>query len=176
MNSKRDRVEALQGNIVDMNVDAIVNAANNMLQGGAGVDGAIHKAAGRELLAECLALGGCRTGEAAITSGYNLKAKWVIHTVGPVWRGGKRGEDEKLAMCYRNCLRLAAERALETIAFPAISTGTFGYPVDRAAMIALHETLRFVSMNEAVRKIFFVCLDPTTFETYSRDIDRLFGQ
>ena len=176
MNSKRDRIEAVHGNIVDMDVDAVVNAANNMLQGGGGVDGAIHRAAGKELLVECLKLDGCRTGEALITSGYDLKAKWVIHTVGPVWRGGKRGEDEKLAMCYRNCLKLAAERSLETIAFPAISTGTFGYPVDRAAMIALHESLRFVTMNEAVRKIFFVCLDSATFEIYSKDIDRLFGQ
>lgn len=163
-----DRVEIIVGNIAGMEVDAIVNAANNSLLGGAGVDGAIHAAAGRELFMECMKLDGCATGEAKITGGHNLNAKWIIHTVGPIWKNGGRREDEKLANCYRNCLALAAEHAIESIAFPAISTGAYGFPVERASQIAMKETLHFLSGNETVRKVIFVCFDAESFEIYQK--------
>ena len=126
------RMTVVQGDITKQEVDAIVNAANEALRGGGGVDGAIHRAAGRELKAECKKIGGCPTGEARITKGYRLPASYVIHTVGPVWRGGDRGEPEKLAACYRNSLKLAAENGVRTIAFPGISTGVYGYPLEEA--------------------------------------------
>src|SRR5918911_2753135 len=139
-----NRLQIIQGDITQLAVDAIVNAANSSLLGGGGVDGAIHRAAGPGLMDECRALGGARTGEAKITRGHRLPARHVIHAVGPVWRGGRHGEDELLASCYRTSLRLAADVGLRSIAFPAISTGAFGFPLERAARIALGETKRFL--------------------------------
>ena len=133
-------------------MDAIVNAANTTLLGGGGVDGAIHRAAGPELLAECRTLGGCATGQAKITRGYKLPAKWVIHTVGPVWRDGNHGEEELLASCYRSCFALVEQQGIKTVAFPSISTGAYGFPMERAARIALRETKHFLEQNRSVRK------------------------
>jgi O-acetyl-ADP-ribose deacetylase (regulator of RNase III) len=158
-----------QGDITRQQVDAIVNAANRSLLGGGGVDGAIHRAAGPELLHECRLLGGCETGQAKITRGYRLPAGSVIHTVGPVWRGGGSGEAELLASCYRNSLALARARGLRSIAFPAISTGIYGYPVDQATRIALEETRRFVEANpDALDEVVFVCFGQPAFDTYVR--------
>jgi len=161
-----DRVEIVRGDITACDVDAIVNAANESLLGGGGVDGAIHRAAGRELLAECRTLGGCPTGEARITRGYNLKARHVIHTVGPVWHGGSRGEPELLARCYRNSLALAAANGLCTIAFPSISTGAYGYPIEKACRIALAETLRFLESDATIEKVVFVCFSERDLKEY----------
>ena len=138
------RIEVVEGDITKQTVDAIVNAANTTLLGGGGVDGAIHRAAGPELLAECRTLGGCATGQAKITKGYRLPAKWVIHTVGPVWRDGQHGEDDLLASCYRSCFALAEQHGIRTIAFPSISTGAYGFPMERAARIAVRETKAFL--------------------------------
>jgi len=168
-----DRLEARQANIVTLQVDAIVNAANTTLLGGGGVDGAIHRAAGPELLAECRALGGCRTGEAKITRGYRLPAKHVIHTVGPVWNGGKRREPELLASCYRSSLTLAHENQLRTVAFPAISCGVYGYPLEKAVMIAVRETFGFTSKHPDFEKIIFACFDRITLDIYAQELDRL---
>jgi O-acetyl-ADP-ribose deacetylase len=159
------RVE--QGDITRQQVDAIVNAANSSLLGGGGVYGAIHRAAGPELLAECRLLGGCETGQAKITRGYRLPAGSVIHTVGPVWRGGGEGEPELLGSCYRNSLALARENELRTIAFPAISTGIYGYPVDQATRIALGETRRFVEASpDALDEVVFVCFGQPAYDAY----------
>ena len=160
------RIAVVVGDITALDVDAIVNAANSSLLGGGGVDGAIHRAAGRGLLEDCRALGGCPTGEARITGGYNLPAKHVIHTVGPVWGGGGRGEDELLASCYRNSLRLAGENGVKTIAFPAISTGVYRFPPDRAARIAVREVRAFLEDNRSVESVTFVCFAPGTREAY----------
>ncbi|MFN7138327.1 MAG: O-acetyl-ADP-ribose deacetylase [Limisphaerales bacterium] len=160
------RVEVVEGNIVRLQVEALVNAANESLLGGGGVDGAIHQAAGPELLAECRTLNGCATGEAKITKGYRLPAKWVIHTVGPIWRGGRNGEDGLLARCYRNSLALAAERNIESIAFPSISTGLYRFPMDRAAEIALKETIAFLQKNSFPRKVVFVCYGRDAWSLY----------
>jgi O-acetyl-ADP-ribose deacetylase (regulator of RNase III) len=160
------RVEVLQGDITHLKVDAIVNAANENLLGGGGVDGAIHRVAGPELLAECRTLGGCPTGQAKMTKGYGLPATWVIHTVGPVWRGGQHQEDELLASCYRSCLNLAAQNRIKTIAFPAVSTGAYGFPVQRAAEIAFLEIQTFLLKNDLIEKIIKVCFDATTFKVY----------
>ncbi len=162
-----------QGDITTFDVDAIVNAANTSLLGGGGVDGAIHEAAGPHLLEECEKIGGCPTGEARITRGYRLKARHVIHTVGPVWGGGTRGEDNLLASCYRNALRLAAEHGLRTIAFPAISTGVYRFPLERATAIALRETKHFLEGHpDAFERVIFVCFDGATLAAYEKGLAR----
>jgi len=167
-----ERMEAVQGDITRMKVDAIVNAANRTLLGGGGVDGAIHRAAGPELRQECATLGGCETGQAKITKGYRLPAKHVIHTVGPVWRGGKRNEDQLLADCYRNSLRLAVENGAKTVAFPAISTGVYGFPPDRACRIAVRTVREFLSGEPGIEKVYFVCFDAGTYDLYLRELSR----
>ena len=163
-----NRIEIVQGDITRLDVDAIVNAANRLLLGGGGVDGAIHRAAGPGLLEECRGLHGCRIGEARITSGYALPARHVIHTVGPVWRGGERDEEALLAACYRNSLGLAVRHSLKTIAFPAISTGVYGYPLDRATRIAVSETIQFLAANETLERVVFVCFDERTYLAYDQ--------
>ena len=160
------RLVIINGDITTMEVDAIVNAANNSLLGGGGVDGAIHRAAGPELLEECKMLNGCKTGEAKVTKGYKLPAKYVIHTVGPVWEGGEKGEDELLASCYKNSLRIAEEMGLKTIAFPSISTGAYRYPINRAARIAVNEISNFLETSKNISKVFIVCFDSKTFDSY----------
>jgi O-acetyl-ADP-ribose deacetylase (regulator of RNase III) len=162
------RIAVVQGDITHETTDAIVNAANTTLLGGGGVDGAIHRAAGPELLQECRALGGCPTGEARITQGYRLRARRIIHTVGPVWSGGQRGEDALLAECYRNSFRLAAEHGLRTLAFPSISTGAYRFPVERAARIAIAETRRALEQYPDIAQVRFVCFDAATREAYQR--------
>jgi O-acetyl-ADP-ribose deacetylase len=161
-----ERVIVVEGDITKQEVDAIVNAANSSLLGGGGVDGAIHRAAGPRLVEECRRLGGCRTGQAKITKGYNLPAKWVIHTVGPVWHGGVRREDELLASCYRTSLELALEMGIRTIAFPAISTGVYGFPLERATAIAVREVRSFLEKNPALERVVFVCFGKYTYERY----------
>jgi O-acetyl-ADP-ribose deacetylase len=162
----KNRIEVIQGDITAQKVDAIVNAANSTLLGGGGVDGAIHRAAGPRLLEECRKLRGCNTGEAKITKGYSLPAHWVIHTVGPVWKGGSAGEDFLLAECYRNCLRLAQESRIPTIAFPSISTGAYGFPIERAAKIAVAEIRNFLANNSLPKQVFLVCFDSHTYLSY----------
>ena len=162
----RERIELVQGDITELAVDAIVNAANNSLLGGGGVDGAIHRAAGPGLLEECANLGGCPTGEARITGGYNLPAKYVIHTVGPVWFGGGNDEDALLAACYRNSMALAAEHVLRTIAFPAISTGVYGFPKERATKIAVREVVAALERHEAIEMVTFVAFSERDYGVY----------
>ncbi|HJQ23510.1 MAG TPA: O-acetyl-ADP-ribose deacetylase [Blastocatellia bacterium] len=162
----KERIEIIQGDITKLHVDAIVNAANSSLLGGGGVDGAIHRAAGPELVQECQRLGGCKTGEAKLTGGYRLPAKHVIHTVGPVWRGGGQGEPELLASCYRNSLQLAVKQAIKTIAFPAISCGIYGYPVEEAVEIALRETHDFLSRHQEIAKVIFACFEANVYQAY----------
>jgi O-acetyl-ADP-ribose deacetylase (regulator of RNase III) len=161
-----ERLSIVRGDITRQEVDAIVNAANTSLLGGGGVDGAIHRAAGPELLAECRGLGGCGTGEAKITHGYRLPARWVIHTVGPFWSGGQRGEDELLASCYRHSLELAAERGLRTIAFPSISTGAYHFPVERAARIAVREVRAFLERSPLPERVTLVTYSPADEAAY----------
>lgn len=168
----KQRIELVQGDITKQKVDAIVNAANTTLLGGGGVDGAIHRAAGTKLLEECRTLGGCSTGDAKITKGYNLPAKWVIHTVGPVWHGGKSREDELLASCYRRSLELAAEKGLRTVAFPAISTGAYGFPLERATQIAVREVADFLEEHSAIEKVVFVCFDKYAYDGYAKALKR----
>ncbi|MCX6329996.1 MAG: O-acetyl-ADP-ribose deacetylase [Bacteroidia bacterium] len=169
---KVKRVELIKGDITNLNVDAIVNAANNSLLGGGGVDGAIHKAAGPELFIECENLKGCTTGQAKITKGYKLKAKHIIHTVGPVWYGGYRDEPDLLASCYQSSLKLAKENKIKTIAFPGISTGIYGFPKDLAAVIAINETKRFINKYSYPQKVIFVAYDDDSFETYRNLLDK----
>ena len=159
-------IKILQGDITRLDVDAIVNAANTSLLGGGGVDGAIHRAAGPELLEECKTLNGCTTGEAKITKGYNLPAKYVIHTVGPVWHGGKNNEEELLANCYRNTLKLAVENGISSIAFPAISTGVYHFPLEKATEIAIGETQKFLNEYNFINKVIFAVFDEKTFNVY----------
>ena len=169
----REKLQALQANIVTLEVDAIVNTANTTLLGGGGVDGAIHRAAGPELKAECRTLGGCPTGHAKITLAYRLPAKHVIHTVGPVWNGGKRGEPGLLASCYRSSFKLALEHKLKTIAFPAISCGVYGYPLEQAVVIAVRESAEFVAQHGDIESVIFACFDHTTLEAYQTELNRL---
>jgi O-acetyl-ADP-ribose deacetylase (regulator of RNase III) len=161
------RLQIIEGDITTLAVDAIVNAANSSLLGGAGVDGAIHKAAGPGLLAECRTLGGCPPGEARITGGYELPARHVIHTVGPIWRGGGQGETETLAHCYRNSLALALKYDLRSIAFPSISTGAYGFPIRRAARIALRTILGVLDNNSALERVLCVCYNRADFDEYN---------
>jgi O-acetyl-ADP-ribose deacetylase (regulator of RNase III) len=163
-------IEIVEGDITKQKVDAIVNAANTSLLGGGGVDGAIHRAAGPDLLEECRTLHGCPTGDAKLTRGYRLPAPWVIHTVGPVWRGGNHSEDELLASCYRKSLELAVHSGIRTVAFPAISTGIYGFPLERATRIAVREVCAFLEKKTSLEKVLFVCFDSHTRECYQKII------
>ncbi|MDY6800124.1 MAG: O-acetyl-ADP-ribose deacetylase [Bacteroidota bacterium] len=160
------KIELIQDDITKLEVDAIVNAANKSLLGGGGVDGAIHRAAGSELLEECKTLNGCQTGKAKITKGYHLPAKFVIHTVGPVWHGGQNNESELLANCYNNSLKLALQNNIKTIAFPNISTGVYGFPKDKAAEIAIKTVTDFLNHNNKIEKVYFVCFDNENYNLY----------
>jgi O-acetyl-ADP-ribose deacetylase (regulator of RNase III) len=170
-----ERVQIVQGDITKQGVDAIVNAANTSLLGGGGVDGAIHKAAGPELLEETRKIGGCPTGEARGSKGYRLPAKWVIHTVGPVWTGGHKNEEELLASCYRNSFAAARELGVKTIAFPSISTGAYGFPLQRATEIAMEETKKCLATDETLSMVVFVCFGEKVYNTYQEVLKRVFG-
>jgi O-acetyl-ADP-ribose deacetylase (regulator of RNase III) len=162
------RLRAIRADIITLDVDAIVNAANRSLLGGGGVDGAIHRAAGPELLAECRTLGGCATGDVRITGGYRLKARHVIHAVGPVWRGGSHGEPEALASCYRRALALAAAHGLRSVAFPSISTGIYGYPIERAAPLAVTTVQEAMAVASSVEQVIFCCFSAADLDVYER--------
>ena len=169
----RDRISVVEGDITKLQVDAIVNAANTSLLGGGGVDGAIHRAAGPELLAECRTLGGCATGSAKITQGYKLPAKWVIHAVGPVWGGGGKGEDDLLAGCYRTALALARDEGADSIAFPAISTGVYRFPLERATRIAVSTVLAELGANPKPARVVFACFSKDAVAVYNAVIEEL---
>ena len=169
------KIQIIQGDITKQAVDAIVNAANCSLLGGGGVDGAIHRAAGPELLAECRTLNGCATGQAKITKGYRLPAKYVIHTPGPVWHGGSRGEAELLASCYRSCLTLAREHGCKTVDFPSISTGVYHFPLEQAAEIAISTIAEFLETAPELQRVRMVCFDERTKAHYDRALARLEG-
>ena len=172
----RERIEAVRDDIVKQEVDAIVNAANNSLLGGGGVDCAIHSAAGPGLLEEFRKLNGCPTGEARLTKGYNLPAKWVIHTVGPIWKGGTHGEDEMLALCYQNSLVLAEHYGIRTVAFPSISTGAYGFLVERASRIAVCEIKFFLERSTTIEKVVLVCFNKKTCQCYSMAVEEIVGK
>jgi len=172
----RERVTVVEGDITEQYVDAIVNAANETLLGGGGVDGAIHRVAGPGLLGECRRLGGCQTGDAKITAGYNLPARFVIHAVGPVWRGGGHGEDDLLASCYTRSLELAEANGIKTIAFPAISTGAYGFPLPRATVIAVRAVLSFLSRSDSIEKVIFVCHGKRAFDLCTDAVRDLAGE
>ena len=175
MTNQSEHITVIAGDIAQQRVEAIVNAANTSLLGGGGVDGAIHRAAGPELLAECRTLGGCVTGQAKITRGYKLPAQWVIHTVGPVWHDGQHGEDELLASCYRSCFALVEQHGIKTVAFPSISTGAYGFPMDRAARIAVRETTNFLDRNQPVEKVVLVCFGASALEIHQAALREICG-
>ena len=172
MKNPDSRIQIVHGDITKLDVDAIVNAANSTLLGGGGVDGAIHRAAGPELLAECRGLGGCEPGKAKFTRGYGLPARFVIHTVGPIWRGGKRDEARILANCYRNSLQLAVENEVKTIAFPAISCGAYGYPIEQAAQIALETTREFLAATQNIHRVIFVLWGDDVYDAYREALQK----
>ncbi len=166
-----ERFKVIKGDITRQEVEAVVNAANKSLLGGGGVDGAIHRAAGPELLQECKTLNGCETGEAKITKGYSLPAEWVIHTVGPIWQGGSNHEDELLAKCYKNTLELAVNKGIKTIAFPSISTGAYRFPIPRAAAIAVKEITSFLEEDKSFEKVLMVCFNEETYQEYIKKVN-----
>ena len=168
-----ENIAILKTDITTLAVDAIVNAANSSLLGGGGVDGAIHRAAGPDLLAECRLLGGCNTGQAKLTKGYRLPARYIIHTVGPVWNGGNHNERELLASCYRSCFVLAREHSLRSLAFPAISCGIYRFPVDLAVEIALRETVAELNASNAIEKVTFACFDQAVYASYRRAVQAI---
>jgi O-acetyl-ADP-ribose deacetylase len=167
------KIKITKGDITKIKTEAIVNAANESLLGGGGVDGAIHKAAGPELLEEFKKLGGCKTGEAKITKGYNLPAKYVIHTVGPIWQGDNNNEEEKLASCYRNSLVLAREKGIESIAFPSISTGAYHFPIEKAAPIAIRTVKEFLERDTSIKEVVFVLFSDKDYKIYQGIIDKI---
>jgi O-acetyl-ADP-ribose deacetylase len=166
------KIEIIQTDITTLNVDAIINAANNSLLGGGGVDGAIHRAAGPELLEECKTLGGCATGMAKLTRGYRLPATFVIHTVGPVWRGGDNDETVLLASCYRQCMQLAKQKRFQSIAFPAISCGVYFFPIKEAAEIAISTVLECLRENDFIEKVYFVCFEDAVLQAYNEQVEK----
>ena len=171
-----NRIQIIDGDITKQAVDAIVNAANNSLLGGGGVDGAIHRAAGPELLEETRRIGGCPTGAARVSKGYHLPAQWVIHTVGPIWTGGDRHEAELLARCYQNCFKAAQELGIQSIAFPSISTGAYGFPLERATEIALVETQRILEKDRILTQVLFVCFGERVLKVYQKVYRQVFGE
>ena len=172
----KKKISIIDGDITQQRVDAIVNAANRSLLGGGGVDGAIHRAAGPQLLAECRMLNGCPTGEAKMTKGYNLPAKHVIHTVGPVWRGGKANEEQLLENCYRHSLQLAIQHDIKTIAFPSISTGIYGFPIDKASRIATRTVKAFLEDHKSIQHVTFVCFGQHDYQVYQKAVADTFGE